>query len=98
MDFQRILFEYVTLARQFESLAADVSLKLVETIQAFNSLVCDEILGGAAFNKKKIKHITSKHLGKLIRPLLSTLTKPGFFLVALASNCISFVIDEVPFI
>ena len=68
MDFQRILFEYVTLARQFESLAADVSLKLVETIQAFNSLVCDEILGGAAFNKKKIKHITSKHLGKLNTP------------------------------
>ena len=52
---------------------------MVELIQVFNSLVADEILGGAAFNKKKIKHITSKHL-------------------ALASNCISFIIDEVPFI
>jgi len=67
------------LARQFEGLAADAGHKAIEIIQVFNSLVADEILGGAAFQKKKIKHITSKHL-------------------ALASNCVSFVIDEVPFI
>ena len=64
MDFTRILFEYITLARQFEGLAPEAGLKVVELIQIFNSLVADEILGGAAFQKKKIKHITSKHLGK----------------------------------
>lgn len=79
MDFQRILYEYITLARQFEGLASEAGIKAVELIQVLNSLVADEILGGSAFNKKKIKHITSKHL-------------------ALASNCISFIIDEVPFI
>ena len=52
------------MARSFEGLAADASLRLVELIQVFNSLVCDEILGGAAFKRGKIKHITSKHLGK----------------------------------
>jgi len=62
----------------------------------FNSLVCDEILGGAAFNKKKIKHITSKHLGKEI--WLSFFTVFAACPTALASNIISFVIDEVPFI
>ena len=64
LDFQRIVQEYITLARSFNSLAADASLKLLELIQMYNSLVCEEILGGAAFQKKKIKHITSKHLGK----------------------------------
>ena len=38
----------------------------MDFIKLFNSLVCDEILGGAAFQKKKIKHITSKHLGKCL--------------------------------
>lgn len=64
LDFQRIVQEYITLARSFQNLAADVGIKLMELIQIFNSLVCEEILGGAAFQKKKIKHITSKHLGK----------------------------------
>jgi len=32
LEFQRILFEYMTLARQFENLAADASLKLMEQI------------------------------------------------------------------
>ena len=54
----------MTLARSFEGLAAETSLRLVELIQVFNSLVCDEILGGAAFKRNKIKHITSKHLCK----------------------------------
>jgi len=58
------MHEYITLARQFDGLASDASLKLIDLIQSFNSHVCDEILGGQAFNKKKIKHITSKHLGK----------------------------------
>ena len=39
-------------------------MKLMELIQIFNSLVCDEILGGSAYQKKKLKNITSKHLGK----------------------------------
>ena len=54
----------MTLARSFEGLAAEASLRLIELIQVFNSLVCDEILGGAAFKRNKIKHITSKHLCK----------------------------------
>ena len=64
LDFQRIVQEYITLARSFQNLASDVGIKLMDFIKLFNSLVCDEILGGAAFQKKKIKHITSKHLGK----------------------------------
>lgn len=31
-DFQRILFEYITLARQFEGLAPDAGLKVIELI------------------------------------------------------------------
>ena len=49
LDFQRIVQEYITLARSFHNLAADVGIKLMELIQVFNSLVCEEILGGAAF-------------------------------------------------
>ena len=49
LDFQRIVQEYITLSRSFENLASDAALKLLELIQVYNSLVCDEILGGAAF-------------------------------------------------
>ena len=58
--------------------------------------MCDEILGGAAFQKKKIKHITSKHLGKFISHSFTFLCFNCF--TALASNCVSFIIDEVPFV
>ena len=70
LDFQRIVYEYITLARSFDSLAADCAFKLIELIKKFNSLVCNEILGGEAFNKKKIKHITAKHLGKCQRTIV----------------------------
>jgi len=49
LDFQRIVQEYMTLARSFENLASEASIRLFELISVFNSLVCDEILGGAAF-------------------------------------------------
>lgn len=58
--------------------ANDAAHVLVKQTKIFNSLVQEEILGGGAFQKKKLKHINSRHL-------------------ALASNCIAFVLDQLPF-
>jgi len=79
LEFQKIVYEYITLARNFASLAPEASAKLAEVSSLFNELVCDDILGTNAVTNNKIQHITAKHL-------------------SLASNCISFVVDEVPFI
>lgn len=64
LDFQKVICEFLTLAKEFESLASEAGLKLLELIQQYNHLVCKDILGGEAYKRQKVKVISSKHLGK----------------------------------
>ena len=64
LEFQKIIYEYITLARSFASLAPEASAKLAEVSSLFNELVCDDILGTNAVTNNKIQHITAKHLCK----------------------------------
>ena len=65
LEFQKIIYEYITLARNFGNLAPEASSKLKDVIGLFNELVAADILGAAAVNKKnKIQHINARHLCK----------------------------------
>ena len=54
LEFQKIIYEYITLARNFGNLAPEASNKLTEITAIFNEVVCDDILGTQAVQKKKI--------------------------------------------
>jgi len=91
LELWTMIIDFSELVRCFPCLIEQACSKLLELIKIFNKITRDEILLSGAFDSKKLKSITAKHLCKYSIYLIN-------LSIALTSNCISFLLDQVPFI
>lgn len=96
-----LLLDYLRLVVNLKTLGTDVMSRTVEFLKAFNSRVCQVVLGAGAMRSAGLRNITAKHLGGFylyLCPITTTKLNMPLSSTALASQSLSVMFELIPYV